>query len=110
MRSGRPVPHLYRGPARPLNKSQIHDITRIQLRGLKNRLADTEIGLHLDESAITFLVEAGYDPVYGARPLKRAIQRYLENPLAQALLSGRYMRGQCISVSDVNGELQFKAS
>ncbi|MBL4680608.1 MAG: hypothetical protein JKY88_07790 [Pseudomonadales bacterium] len=52
----------------------------------------------------------GYDPVYGARPLKRAIQRYLENPLAEALLGGRYMNGQCISVSEVDGALQFAAT
>ncbi|MBL4680105.1 MAG: ATP-dependent chaperone ClpB [Pseudomonadales bacterium] len=93
----------------PLDKLQIKDITRIQLRDLKLRLADAGIGLHLEESAIIFLVEAGYDPVYGARPLKRAIQRYLENPLAEALLGGRYVNGQCINVSEVNGELQFKA-
>jgi len=93
----------------PLNKLQIQDVTRIQLRDLNLRLADAGVGLHLEESAIIFLVEAGYDPVYGARPLKRAIQRYLENPLAEALLGGRYVNGQCINVSEVDGELQFKA-
>ncbi|MCB1692189.1 MAG: hypothetical protein KDI19_05445, partial [Pseudomonadales bacterium] len=65
----------------------------IQLETLEKRLKDADICLQFDKDALDFLVEVGYDPVYGARPLKRAIQRYVENPLAQAILSGQYKSG-----------------
>lgn len=80
----------------PLSRAQIIDIAGIQLEILKQRLADIDISLQFDRDALEFLVEVGYDPVYGARPLKRAIQRYVENPLAQDLLSGRYKAGDKI--------------
>jgi len=80
----------------PLSKDQIVGIAKIQLQILQRRLQETDICLELDAEAMEFLVDVGYDPVYGARPLKRAIQRYIENPLAQELLSGRYKSGDKI--------------
>ena len=68
----------------PLEKEQIHEIAAIQLRTLSDRLAGREVELQLSDDALDFLVEAGYDPVYGARPLKRAIQRLIENPLLRS--------------------------
>ncbi|MFT5208659.1 MAG: ATP-dependent Clp protease ATP-binding subunit ClpB [Flavobacterium sp.] len=93
----------------PLNKTEILEVAKIQLHILNERLKDSGIGIHFDNSALTFLVEVGYDPVFGARPLKRAIQRYVENPLAEALLSGGFYSGQCIEVSELESKLQFKA-
>ena len=83
----------------PLGRDQTRAIAEIQLTGLRARLADLDIGLNVDVEAIDKLADAGFDPVYGARPLKRAIQHSLENPLAQALLEGRYARGDTVRVS-----------
>ena len=77
----------------PLAKDQITDIAAIQVKMLQARLAESDIRLELADDALAFLVDVGYDPIYGARPLKRAIQNYVENPLAQALLGGRYKGG-----------------
>ncbi|MGD8842283.1 MAG: molecular chaperone, partial [Gammaproteobacteria bacterium] len=76
----------------------------IQIDYLRARLAERDLGLHLSESALDRLGEAGFDPVYGARPLKRAIQQQLENPLAQEILAGRFHAGQVIEVdADATG-------
>lgn len=91
----------------PLQKSQIRAIADIQLSHLRQRLAEKEIGLELSDAALDMLSEAGFDPVYGARPLKRVIQHELENPLAQALLSGRFVAGQVIKVDVQDEELTF---
>jgi len=92
----------------PLDREQIRTITAIQIEYLRKRLQDKDMDLHLSEAALDKLGEAGFDPVYGARPLKRAIQQTLENPLAQQLLEGKYMPGDLIEV-DVDGDhLQFK--
>ena len=80
----------------PLDQSNIHDITHIQLNQLTKRLHEQSLSLELSDPAITLLSEAGYDPIYGARPLKRAIQNYLENPLAQILLEGKFSAGDVI--------------
>ena len=80
----------------PLGTAQIRVIVDIQLAQLKRRLLDRNIELVLDEAARDKLGEAGYDPVYGARPLKRAIQQQVENPLAQAILSGKFLPGDRI--------------
>jgi ATP-dependent Clp protease ATP-binding subunit ClpB len=80
----------------PLGVAQIRAIVDIQLAQLKRRLADRNLELTLEDSALDLLSEAGYDPVYGARPLKRAIQQQVENPLAQAILSGRFLPGDRI--------------
>ena len=73
----------------PLDESQIVSIARIQLKSLELRLAKLDIRLDVDEAAIKVVAAAGFDPVYGARPLKRAIQQQIENPLAKELLGGR---------------------
>ncbi|MFT7685754.1 MAG: ATP-dependent Clp protease ATP-binding subunit ClpB [Candidatus Azotimanducaceae bacterium] len=91
----------------PLEKSEISDVAKIQLQNLGKRLEDSDIRINFDESALAFLVDVGYDPVYGARPLKRAIQSYVENPLAEALLSGRFYAGQCIAVTTGESKLAF---
>jgi ATP-dependent Clp protease ATP-binding subunit ClpB len=87
----------------PLGREQIRAITTIQIDYLRKRLAERDLGLTLSEAALDRLGEAGFDPVYGARPLKRAIQHQLENPLAQEILAGRFQPGQVIEV-DVEGE------
>ena len=87
----------------PLAKRHLQDIARIQLDLLRERLAERELGLVLTDAASAVLVEAGFDPVYGARPLKRVIQQKLENPLAQHLLSGKFAAGDTIEV-DVDPE------
>ena len=92
----------------PLGLEQIRVITRLQVEILQQRLLDRDIDLQLTEAALDKLGEAGFDPVYGARPLKRAVQQRLENTLAQQLLEGRYMPGDIVSV-DLDGEqLSFK--
>jgi len=87
----------------PLGRSQIRAITTIQVEVLRQRLKDRDIDLQVSEAALDSLGEAGFDPVYGARPLKRAIQQRLENTLAQDLLSAKFLPGDVISV-DVEGE------
>jgi ATP-dependent Clp protease ATP-binding subunit ClpB len=87
----------------PLGREQIRAITAIQLDDLRRRLAERDIGLDVSEAALDRLGEAGFDPVYGARPLKRAIQHQVENPLAQAILSGQFVPGDTIRV-DVAGD------
>ncbi|PNB76666.1 type VI secretion system ATPase TssH, partial [Pseudomonas sp. FW305-BF6] len=77
----------------PLARDQIAGITEIQLGRLRSRLTERELKLELSPEAMDKLIAVGYDPVYGARPLKRAIQRWIENPLAQLILSGRFMPG-----------------
>lgn len=80
----------------PLAKAQIRGIASIQLELLQKRLADRELGMTLSDAALTKIADAGFDPVYGARPLKRAIQQLIENPLAQAVLSGEFVAGDHI--------------
>jgi ATP-dependent Clp protease ATP-binding subunit ClpB len=82
----------------PLQQSQIRGIADIQLQALRQRLAERELGLEISEAFMEYLVSAGFDPVYGARPLKRAIQQELENPLAQRILSGEFEPGQTVLV------------
>lgn len=91
----------------PLDKAQIREIARIQTRYLAKRLADRQIALELDESALMLLGNVGFDPVYGARPLKRAIQSQLENPLAQKILSGEFGAGDTVVVEAAGGQLSF---
>ncbi|MFB2539540.1 MULTISPECIES: ATP-dependent chaperone ClpB [unclassified Acinetobacter] len=91
-----------------LRKAQMRGIADIQLNRLRQRLAEREIGLNITDDALDQLVEVGYDPIYGARPLKRAIQAELENPLAQQILAGQFVAGDVIEVGLDDGELQFK--
>ena len=92
-----------------LDKMQIREIAKIQLRGLEKRLADRGLHMEVSESALDLLASAGFDPVYGARPLKRAIQAQLENALAQQLLSGAFTNGDTIVVTAEKSALQFRA-
>lgn len=86
-----------------LHKEEIKGIAKIQLASLDKRLAERGLALGVSEEAMDKLVAVGFDPVYGARPLKRAIQKWIENPLAQALLSGQYVMGDHITV-EVNDD------
>ncbi|MCH9691635.1 MAG: ATP-dependent chaperone ClpB [Gammaproteobacteria bacterium] len=80
----------------PLNASQVRSIAKIQLESLRSRLAEREVKLEVSAPLLDKLSEVGFDPVYGARPLKRALQMWLENPLAQAVLAGKYHQGDTI--------------
>jgi ATP-dependent Clp protease ATP-binding subunit ClpB len=91
----------------PLDKAQIREIARIQLRGLEKRLAERGIALQLSDGAYALLGNVGFDPVYGARPLKRAIQAQLENPLAQKILAGEFGSGDTVRVDAEGGKLVF---
>ncbi len=91
----------------PLGREQIQAITKIQITQLQQRLQEKDITLKVDDAALAFLAETGYDPVYGARPLKRMIQQYLENPLAKALLSGEFSAGDTITVKRKKDQLDF---
>jgi ATP-dependent Clp protease ATP-binding subunit ClpB len=93
-----------------LDEKNIGAIAKIQLAVLEQRLAKMEIGLSVSEQALHKIAEAGFDPVYGARPLKRAIQQQIENPLSKLLLQGRFGPKQQIVVDVKNGELIFDAS
>jgi ATP-dependent Clp protease ATP-binding subunit ClpB len=92
----------------PLQPAQIRAIARIQIDYLRKRLADRDMGLEVSDDALDHLGEAGFDPVYGARPLKRAIRAQLENPLAQEILSGKFAPGDLIEVGLENGQLSFE--
>lgn len=92
----------------PLGKENIKHIASIQIARLEKRLAEKDFQLDVQESALELISEAGFDPVFGARPLKRAIQQYIENPLAQDLLSGKFMPGKAIVLSAVDNKIVAK--
>jgi len=92
---------------RPLSREQLGEIVELQLARLRERLAERELELELTDGAKEAIAEAGWDPSYGARPLKRAIQRLLENPLAIRLLEGDFAAGDVILVDAQNGDLVF---
>ncbi|MCF7988552.1 MAG: ATP-dependent chaperone ClpB [Methylovulum sp.] len=92
----------------PLGREQIRAISVLQIEHLRKRLQDREIGLEITDPALDLLGEAGFDPVYGARPMKRAIQQQLENPLAQDILAGSFVAGDLIKITlDDTGALRF---
>ena len=90
-----------------LQKDQIRAIADIQLDRLRSRLNEHDMGLTVDDTAFDLLIEAGFDPVYGARPLKRAIQQQVENTLAQKILSGEFQPGDNILIKGEDGHLVF---
>ena len=94
---------------RPLDKTQIRAIARIQLVNLEKRLAERQLKLEVSDAALALLGNTGFDPVYGARPLKRAIQQQLENPLARQILEGKFAAGATIVVEAEQGHLTFHA-
>lgn len=91
-----------------LRKDQIRGIAEIQLNRLRKRLVERELTLTLTSTAMDKLVDVGFEPIYGARPLKRAIQQWIENPLAQELLAGKYLPGEEIGVDVEAGEFTFR--
>ncbi|WJI14761.1 ATP-dependent chaperone ClpB [Pseudoxanthomonas winnipegensis] len=91
----------------PLDKAQIKQIARIQMSGLEKRLAERGLKLEVSDKAFELLGNVGFDPVYGARPLRRAIQAQLENPLAQKILAGEFVSGDTIQVDAQGGQLVF---
>jgi ATP-dependent Clp protease ATP-binding subunit ClpB len=93
-----------------LGRGQIRAICVMQIEYLRKRLQDREIGLEVSEQALDLLGEAGFDPVYGARPMKRAIQQQLENPLAQQILAGNFVAGDTIKVDVEHEALVFSKS
>ena len=90
-----------------LARDHVRRIAELQFDILRSRLADQDIGIELSGAAVDALVEEGYDPVYGARPLKRVIQKRIENPLATSLLGGAFGPGQTLSVDCVDGDFSF---
>jgi ATP-dependent Clp protease ATP-binding subunit ClpB len=90
-----------------LEKAQIASIARIQLKRLEARLAAMEIGLKVTDAALAHIADAGFDPVYGARPLKRAIQSEIENPLAKAILAGEFAAKETVLIDVSGGALRF---
>jgi ATP-dependent Clp protease ATP-binding subunit ClpB len=90
-----------------LSEENIEAIARIQLKGLQARLAKLDISLDLTPEALAAIANVGFDPVYGARPLKRAIQQEIENPLAKEILGGRFVAGDSVHVSHKNGKMVF---
>jgi len=91
-----------------LDEKHIAGIARIQLQYLEKRLARLEMGLEVTDAALAELASAGFDPVFGARPLKRAIQEYIENPLAKAILEGRFAAKDTVRVDAPAGRLEFE--
>lgn len=93
----------------PLQKEQIRGIAEIQIALLNQRLLGNDLAIEVSEGVLDRVAEIGYDPVYGARPLKRAIQNWIENPLAQQVLQGNYVAGDTIGIDiNVGGELDFR--
>ena len=91
-----------------LTRDQLADIVELQLGRLRDRLAERRLSLEVTDAAKEALAEEGWDPAYGARPLKRAIQRLVENPLALELLEGRFAEGDVVRVDAADGELAFE--
>ena len=90
-----------------LSEENIEAIAKIQLKGLQARLSKLDISLDLTPEALAAIANVGFDPVYGARPLKRAIQQEIENPLAKEILGGRFVAGDSVHVSHKNGKMVF---
>lgn len=114
-----PVMNVVRGALRPeflnrldevllfsrLDRADMADVVKIQLARLRDLLEDRNISINLDDEAMQWLADAGYDPVYGARPLKRVIQRALQNPLANKILEGTITEGTLVEVTTRDGAL-----
>jgi len=93
----------------PLERDQIRRIAELQVQIIADRLEHDGLGLEMTPEAIDYLGNVGYDSVYGARPLKRAIRQHVQNPLARKLLSGAFKPGDTIEVGLADGELQFSS-
>lgn len=93
----------------PLEREQLRGIALLQVDLLRRRLFERDLGLDVSDEAMELLCDAGFDPVYGARPLKRTIQQLIENPLAQAVLAGKFAPGETVAVKLVGGDIHFEA-
>ena len=93
-----------------LDRADMRKIVDVQLRRFESRLKDRFLAMEVTDAAKDYLANVGFDSAYGARPLKRSIQRYLENPLAQELLAGRYAPGDTVVVDMAAGEIAFGKS
>jgi ATP-dependent Clp protease ATP-binding subunit ClpB len=93
-----------------LGKAQIKGIAYLQLEQLQSRLKSLNLSMKLTDEAIDLIVERGYDPVFGARPLKRTVQQLIENPLSQKILAGDYSSGSVIQAKVVNNEIAFSGT
>lgn len=91
----------------PLDKEQIKKIAHIQMNRLRSRLSERDFSIEISNGALDYLAATGYDPVYGARPLKRAIQQYIENPLAQEILAGKFVPGDTIQIDLKKDKIEF---
>jgi ATP-dependent Clp protease ATP-binding subunit ClpB len=94
----------------PLGRDHIRLIVDIQLGYLHARLAERDMRIELSEAARDKLADAGFDPVYGARPLRRAIQQQVENPLAQEILESKFKPGDVINIGVVDDRLEFRSA
>jgi ATP-dependent Clp protease ATP-binding subunit ClpB len=92
----------------PLAEEQLKEIVRLLLAGVERRLAESRLGLEVTDAARAFVAREGYDPQYGARPLRRAIQRLIENPLAKRLLAGEFAAGDTVRIDEREGSLVFE--
>jgi ATP-dependent Clp protease ATP-binding subunit ClpB len=90
-----------------LSEKNIESIARIQLQSVESRLGKMDIKLDVTPAALAVVAQVGFDPVYGARPLKRAIQQEIENPLATQILRGDFAPGDTVHVAEKNGKLSF---
>jgi ATP-dependent Clp protease ATP-binding subunit ClpB len=93
---------------KPLNEAQLAEIVGLLLNGVERRLADARISLEVTDAAAALVARLGYDPLYGARPLRRAIQRMIENPLAKRILAGEITAGQKVRIDASGEELAFE--
>jgi len=94
----------------PLSEEQLAEIVGLLLAAVERRLAEAQISLEVSDAARTFVAREGYDPTYGARPLRRAIQRLIENPLAKRILAGEFHAGQTVKIDFADGSLAFSAT
>jgi ATP-dependent Clp protease ATP-binding subunit ClpB len=88
-----------------LGKNEIREIVKLQIADFAKRLADNQLALKIDDAALDLIAERGYDPQFGARPVKRTIQRELENPVAKAIVAGRYPPGATVSIAIEDGNV-----
>jgi ATP-dependent Clp protease ATP-binding subunit ClpB len=91
----------------PLSEAQIAQIVKLQIADFARRLAEQRISLQVDDAALALLAKEGYDPAYGARPVKRAIQRRLENPIARKIIEGFFAPGDSVRVTAREGSLSY---
>jgi ATP-dependent Clp protease ATP-binding subunit ClpC len=91
----------------PLSMEEVEQIVDLQMRAIAERMGEAGLQIHLTEPARRWLAEKGYDPQFGARPLRRALQRFVENPLSVQLLKGTFQSGDLIVIDEVNGQLEF---